>query len=207
MHGKLLIYRFLNDPQRAEVAGRQALEISEQHGFSFCRDFARTFIGWARAQLGSAGEGAALIQQGLAGLAEKGARVMITDNLTRLAEAQALDGKIDEALVTIEDALQANPEETVFIPNILRCRGELRLKIGETELAEADFREAITLARKMSAKMFELQASISLARLLESRGRRAEARAMLGEMFSWFTEGFDTRDLIDAMALLNELST
>ena len=108
----------------------------------------------------------ALIRQGLAGLAEAGSRVGITDFLTRLAEAQALDGKIDDALITIEEALQANPEELVFRPNALTCRGELRLKLGQTELAETDFREAIALAQKMQAKAWELRATISLARLL-----------------------------------------
>jgi predicted ATPase len=73
------------------------------------------------------------------------------------------------------------------------------------ELAEQDFREAIELARSMSAKSPELRATISLARLLDQRGRRDEARAMLAEIYNWFTEGFDTADLKDAKALLEEL--
>jgi predicted ATPase len=122
-----------------------------------------------------------------------------------LAEAQALEGLIDEALVTIEEALQANPEELVFRPNALTCRGELRLKVGQTALAAADFREAIALAQKMSAKAWELRATMSLARLLERQGRRDEARTMLAAIYNWFTEGFDTADLKDAKALLDEL--
>jgi predicted ATPase len=165
-----------------------------------------TQLGWARVQLGSASEGVALIRQGLAGMAEIGARLSITDHLTRLAEAQALDGKIDDALITIEEALQANPEELFYRPNILTCRGELRLKVGETELAEADFREAIALAQKMQAKAWELRATMSLARLLASQNRRDEARTMLAEIYNWFTEGFDTADLKDAKTLLDELS-
>jgi predicted ATPase len=86
------------------------------------------------------------------------------------------------------------------------CRGELRLKLGRTELAEADFREAIALAQKMQAKALELRATISLARLLASQGSRDEARAMLAEIYNWFTEGFDTADLKDAKALLEELN-
>jgi len=147
-----------------------------------------------------------MIRQGLAGFAETGSRIGITDRLTSLAEAQALDGKIDDALITIEEALLANPEELVFRPNALTCRGELRLRLGQTALAEADFREAIALAQKMQAKLWELRATISLARLLASQGRRDEARAMLADIYNWFTEGFDTADLIDAKALLDELS-
>ena len=201
-----LLSCLLREPQRAEVAATQALAIIEEHGFPFIRNVTRTTLGWARAQLGRAGEGVALIRQGLAGLAEAGVRVAITDHLTHLAEAQALDGMIDDALITIDDALQANPEELVFRPNALTCRGELRLKRGQTELAEADFREAIALAQKMQAKAWELRATISLARLLASQGRRNEARTTLAEIYNWFTEGFDTADLKDAKALLDRLS-
>ena len=82
----------------------------------------------------------------------------------------------------------------------------MRLKLGQSELAEADFREAIALAQKMSAKSWELRAATSLARLLRDTGRLDEARAMLAEIYNWFTEGFDTADLKEAKALLEELS-
>jgi len=131
----------------------------------------------------------------------------MTESLTLLAEAQALDGEIDDALLTIDEALQANPEELQWRPNALTCRGELRLKVGQTQLAETDFHDAIALAQKMQAKAWELRATISLARLLAKQGRRDEARTMLAEIYNWFTEGFDTADLIDAKALLDELSS
>ena len=199
------LYCLLREPRRAELAAMQVLIIAEEHGFSSIRDLTRTMLGWAWAQRGQAGEGIALIRQGLVGLAEAAGRLAITDQLTRMAEAQALDGKLDDALITIEEALQANPEELVFRPNALTCRGELRLKVGQTELAEADFREAIALAPTMQAKAWELRATISLARLLASQGRRNEARAMLATIYGWFTEGFDTGDLKDAKALLEQL--
>jgi class 3 adenylate cyclase/tetratricopeptide (TPR) repeat protein len=196
---------WLREPQRAEVAAAQALAIAEEHGFPFIRNFTLTRLGWARAQLGRAGEGVALIGRGLSGLAEAGVRVGITDHLTHLAEAQALDGNIDGALITIDEALQKHPEELVFRPNALTCRGELRLKLGRTELAEADFRQAIALAQKMKAKAWELRATISVARPLRDSGRRDEARAMLSEIYNWFAEGFDTADLQNSKALLGEL--
>jgi predicted ATPase len=77
-------------------------------------------------------------------------------------------------------------------PDILRVRGELRLKTEQPELVEADFRDAIELAQKMGAKAWELRATTSLARLSAKQGRRDEARAMLAEIYGWFTEGFDT---------------
>jgi hypothetical protein len=194
----------LREPQHAEVAASQALAISEEHGFPIPRNQARSMLGWARGQLGRAGEGVAVARQGIAGLAEAG-RLYVTDQLTRLAEAQALDGKTGDALDTIEEALQANPEELYFRPETLRIRGDLRLKLGQAEPAEADFREAIALAQKMQAKAWELRATISLAQLLDKQDRRNDARTMLAEIYNWFTEGFDTADLKDAKALLEEL--
>jgi predicted ATPase len=200
------LHRSMREPQRTEAAATLAVAICAEHGFPFLRAEVGILVGWARAQLGSPGEGISLIRQGLADLAELGSRIGLTDQLTRLAEAQALDGMLDGALCTIEEALQANPEELVFRPNVLTFRGELRLKLGRTELAEADFHEAIALAQKMQAKAWELRATTSLARLLVLRGRRDEARAMLAEIYNWFTEGFGTADLKDAKALLDELS-
>jgi hypothetical protein len=199
------LYCSLREPQHAEVAATQALALAEEHGFAFNGDATRPVLGWAWAQLGNSSEGVALIRQGLAGMAEAGVKVATTDLLRCLAEAQALDTKIDDALVTIEEALQADPQALVYRPNALICRGELRLKVDQTELAEADFRDAIALAQKMQAKSFELRATTCLGRLLASQGRREEARAMLSEIYTWFTEGFDTADLKDAKELLEEL--
>jgi len=161
--------------------------------------------GWAQAKLGRTADGVSLIRQGLADLAENNVRGLATDALTCLAEAQALDGALDVALVTIEQALHANSQEVLTKPDILRIRGEVRQKIGQAEQAEADFRDAIARAQKMSSKMLELRATTSLARLLDQQAKRDEARAMLAEIYGWFTEGFDTADLKDAKALLEEL--
>jgi predicted ATPase len=124
-----------------------------------------------------------------------------------LAAAQEAAGATGDALETVERALEANPDQLVERPEILRIRGELRLKLGDAGLAQTDFREAIELARAMNAKSWELRTTMSLARLLAKQGRRDEARAMLAEIYGWFTEGFDTADLKDAKALLEELST
>jgi hypothetical protein len=167
---------------------------------------ARVPLGLARAELGRTAEGVALLRQALAGATERASRLKITRLLTYLAEAQALDGAVADALGTIDDALRANPQELFLRPEALRVRGELRLRQGDSGLAEADFRAAISLAQKLTAKAWELRAATSLARLLRDNNRRDEARAMLSEIYNWFTEGFDTADLKDAKALLDELS-
>jgi predicted ATPase len=126
-----------------------------------------------------------------------------------LSETQAASGEIGEAIISVEQALQMNPEEVIFHPLALTLRGELRLHSQEAgkalfETSEQDFRDAIRIAQSISAKSLELRATMSLARLLASQNRRDEARTMLATIYNWFTEGFDTADLKEAKALLDE---
>jgi len=200
------LHYLLREASPAMNAAHQTLALCEEHGFSVPAAMSESILGWARAQLGSPSEGVSLIRRSLANFVENNSRVFITDILTRLAEAQVRDGAIDDALSTLEDALQANPEELLFQPNILTRRGELRFKTGHPELAEADFREAIDRAQKMKAKALELRAATGLARMLRARRDRAAARDLLAPVYGWFSEGLDTADLKDAKALLDELS-
>jgi predicted ATPase len=89
---------------------------------------------------------------------------------------------------------------------LYRQKGELMRMRGNDREAERGFGSAIRIAKSQSAKSLELRATTGLARLLVKRGRRADARAMLAEIYGWFTEGFDTTDLKDAKALLDKLS-
>ena len=82
----------------------------------------------------------------------------------------------------------------------------MHLKQADAKHAEGDFREAIAIAQTMSAKSWQLRATMSLARLLRGTGRRDDARTMLANIYNWFTEGFDTADLKDAKTLLDELA-
>jgi class 3 adenylate cyclase/tetratricopeptide (TPR) repeat protein len=200
------LHLYLREPEQAQALAAESVRLSDQHRFPFLAALSRAVLGRARAQLGQADHGTALIREGLAGVAKVGTRLGICRYLTYLAEAQALDGDIIGALATLEESLQANPAELVERPQTLRCRGQLHYKQGQTDLAEADLREAITLAHGMGAKAWELRATMSLAQLLDRQGKRDEARAMLAEIYGWFTEGFDTADLRDAKSLLEELS-
>jgi class 3 adenylate cyclase/tetratricopeptide (TPR) repeat protein len=197
---------YLGAYEQAEALAGRALQLSQKHRFPPEAAFSRCVLGRARAELGCATEGIVLIRQGIAGFLEIGGRLGIPIHTASLAAAQALEGAIDDALETVEQALLANPDLLSYRPEMLRLRGELLLKQSRTEPAEADFREAIALAQKMSAKAWELRATMSLARVLNEQGKRDEACAMLAQIYSWFTEGFDTRDLKDAKALLDELS-
>ena len=94
-------------------------------------------------------------------------------------------------------------------PEFRRLKGEVILKCDSSANAEAEawYREAIAIAGRRSAKWWKLRATVSLARLLRDTNRREEARTMLAEIYNWFTEGFDTMDLKDAKALLDQLRT
>ena len=195
----------LREYEQAEALAAQALAHAEQHQFPQAVAWCRCTLGCARAHLGRTAEGVALIRQGIADAVAIGFGLGMTYSRPILARAQACAGAVADALATVEQALQANPDERYRRPENLRLRGELRLTQGRTELAAADFREAIALACRMGAKAWELRATVSLARLLAQDGQRDDARTMLAEVYGSFTEGFDTVDLKEAKALLEEL--
>jgi predicted ATPase len=124
-----------------------------------------------------------------------------------LANAYQLAGQIAEALVLLEDALRIieRTEERWFLAELNRQKGQLLLRHGHPDAAEELYRQALGIAREQEAKLWELRAATSLARLWGEQGRQAEARDLLAPVYSWFTEGFDTADLKEAKALLDEL--
>ena len=200
------LFALMREDETVESLAARALDLCEKDGFPNEAAKARCFLGHARAQLGCAADNIALIREAIDTLVQIGNRIGVPRYMKYLAAAQDRAGAFGDALETAEQALNFNPEEIACRPETLRIRGELRLKLGDAELADADFREAIAMARNMGAKAWELRTTMSLARLLDGKGRRDEARTMLADIYGWFTEGFDTPDLKDAKALLNELS-
>jgi tetratricopeptide (TPR) repeat protein len=192
--------------EQAAALAKRGLEISEESRFPFLTAYSLFFLGLARARLGDATQGVALIGRAIAGVLEIGATGNILRFSAGLAEAQALEGKLVEALATIDQVLEANPEQVLFRSEALSLQAELRVKLGEAGAAEPGFHEAIALAHKTGAKAWELRATMGLARLLDAQGRRAEARSMLAEIYNSFSEGFDTADLKDAQALFEQLN-
>jgi predicted ATPase len=148
--------------------------------------------------------------QGLAAFQATGMRLQYPHFLALLAEAYGKAGQAEEGLSVLAEALALVEEtgERYYGAELYRLKGELLLMQGdeaESE-AEASFHKAIEVARRQQAKSWELRATMSLCRLWQRQGKREEARQRLAEVYGWFTEGFDTPDLQEAKALLEELS-
>jgi predicted ATPase len=126
-----------------------------------------------------------------------------------LAEAYGQVGRLDQAWRMLSDALGAVEEsgQRHYEAEAYRFKGELHLREArpDADQAEACFQRALGIARHQNAKSWELRAAMSLARLWRDQDKRAEARDLLAPVYGWFTEGFETRDLKDAKALLEEL--
>ncbi len=188
-----------------QIAGSLAT-LAEEHGFSMWSAEAVALRGEAFVEQGRIEEGIAEMRAGASAYETTGA-VAGSWKIT-LARAQGLRGKPDEGLAVIAE-LKEQTERTglrLAEAGIYRVEGGLHLQRGDDEAAaEACFRKSIEVARGQSARMFELRAVMSLARLLAKQERREEAHAMLAEIYGWFTEGLDTADLKEAKALLDEL--
>jgi class 3 adenylate cyclase/predicted ATPase len=184
----------------------ELLELSQAHDFSMMRGAGMFFSGWAIADRGKIEHGITSMEQGLA-LFCAGRRVTRPYMLAVLANAKADLGKQDEALELLEDALVSTEltGERWWRAELHRLKGQLDLGRGRFDESEAHFRSALGVATEQRARMLELRAATSLARLWSVRGRRAEARDLLAPVYDWFTEGFDTLDLKEAKALLDEL--
>jgi tetratricopeptide (TPR) repeat protein len=187
----------------------ELLARSSEQGFAFFLGWALALRGWSLIARGQAQEGLASLTQGLTELRPTGATVHMPVLLTWLAKTHAMLGQTAEERNCLADAsrlLEAS-EAQVFEAELLhRVPGDLLNAAGDQPGAERHYLQAIAVAERQSAKLFQLRASTSLARLWRDQGKRAEARELLGPIYNWFTEGFDALDLKDAKALLDELA-
>jgi predicted ATPase len=153
------------------------------------------------------GEGISLMREGSAAYRATGAVAWVPYQIALLAKACEVAGQIEEAVDLLDDSLQIveRTGERWLTAELHRHKGQLLLRQGRTKAAEKLYRKALSIAKEQEAKLWELRASVSLARLRRDQGRRAEARNLLAPVYGWFTEGFDTPDLKEAKALLDEL--
>jgi predicted ATPase len=166
--------------------------------------------GWATASNGSAEQGVADLQRGIADWRATGAIGALPYFWAMLAEALGLAGHAEDGLKTLTEAqeLFERANERWWEAEICRLRGALLLQCPKAKHAQAEtwFRRALEVARHQQAKSLELRAATSLARLWRDQGKHAEAGDLVAPVYGWFSEGFDTRDLNEARALLSELT-
>jgi class 3 adenylate cyclase/predicted ATPase len=186
------------------------IALAKEKRFSSFLAIGTLLHGWVLTAQGQEDEGIAQILKGISDWRATGARGNGTGHLAILLEAYLKRGQTEEAMPVLSEALSMVEEigERNNEARLYQLKGELlRARGADGDLeAERNFRAAIRIARNQHAKSLELRASTSLARLLHAHGRRDEARALLAEIYRWFTEGFDTADLKDAKSLLEELS-
>jgi tetratricopeptide (TPR) repeat protein len=194
----------------AQGIAERTITLCSEQGLTYWLAQAGRLRAWALIEQGFTEEGMARIQNYLRSprtiwqrLVRRVDRVQLIDAWIRTARLNHECGAVGEMLAV------ANENENGYLAaDIYRLKGELQTGEGDSGVSEAEsyFRWSIDIAQKQSAKSIELRAATSLARLLAPFSRRDEARIMLAEIYNWFTEGFDTADLKDAKALLDELS-
>jgi predicted ATPase len=206
-----VLHQFRREVRAAQENEECSIALCGEHGFTEFTGVATTLRNWALAKHGRDEDDIAQLQQALTATRVNRyiAEMWRPHFLCLLAELYMETGRCGDGLSALTEALAAADEHEDHHnrAEMHRLKGELLLKQSDSSAARARscFERAIEIAREQSAKSWELRATTSLARLLDKQGRRDEARLMLAEIYGWFTEGFDTADLKDAKALLDEL--
>ena len=192
------------EPEMAlqRLAAAEALVAEQRLGFIVEPRFMR---GAALSAQGAFEEAVACLREGLA--SRLGAMLLRLYGLARLAEALARQGEHGAALAAAREGLKVQEEtgHRQWEAELHRLEGIALFGLNRLEEGQTALEEALRVARRQQAKAYELRAATSLARLWGEQGRRAEARDLLAPVYGWFTEGFDTADLKDAKALLDQL--
>jgi predicted ATPase len=196
------------DWEAMRLHSEESLEIAAEQGLPHTAGMALCLKGMAIAHQGAALEGVELIHSGIRLNAQIGTSLNKTMYLEILATAYALAGELREAHKTVDDALAAMEEvgELKHRVSLPILKGRIFANSGELVEAEEWLMRGIELARSSEAKLMELEAATSLARIWLHGGKAEEARDLLGPIYAWFTEGFEEVPLKEARALLEELS-
>jgi class 3 adenylate cyclase/tetratricopeptide (TPR) repeat protein len=197
-----------NSPETAKCYALALVALSNEHGFSWFATIGTMFQGWSLTALGRPQQGLTLLTNGLSALRAAGtvlgttrALILLAGTYSKLRQPLESMNCLAEAEQIIEMAQERYMEAELYC-----LRGDLTLSSCDPTAAEPNYQRALTVARQQKAKVFELRAATSLARLWRGQGKRTEARDLLSPVYGWFTEGFDTPVLQDAKALLDELA-
>jgi predicted ATPase len=186
----------------------QLVAVTTEQGFPVWRAAGTIYRGWVRVRNGDVAEGITILHSGSAAYRATGMGVFMPHFIALLAGACEIAERFDEAATQLGEALQIieGTGERWFAAELNRSKGQLLLRQGHVQAGEELYQKALGIAREQEAKLWELRAAASLARLRRDQGRRAEARDLLAPVYGWFSEGFNTPDLKEAKALLDELA-
>ena len=193
----------------AEKHAELALDLAQRHDFKFWLSHATISHGWAAAAQGRE-QGLDEIRRGIDAYRATGAELEGSVWAAMLADALLRHGRTQEALAILADAVTKASISGVrpHLAELHRLHGEALAQSGALpEEAVASFQRAVEVAHEQGAKSLELRAAVSLARLWRDQGKVQQARELLAPVYGWFTEGFDTLDLKEAKALLEQLAT
>jgi class 3 adenylate cyclase/predicted ATPase len=199
-----------NDAAAAMNTATELLTLSEEHGLSQTRATALVYLGWAIGQTKDVAQGVQYLEEGLAAFDQLGLRSNLCLAICLLAETYFTGGRYDSALEQVNRAIATSSEigDRWCLPLIHMTHARLLQQTNHNaDAAEASLRRALEVAEPQCAKGWGLRAATSLARLWRDQGKRDEARNLLAPIYGWFTEGFDTRDLKEAKALLDALTS
>jgi predicted ATPase/DNA-binding winged helix-turn-helix (wHTH) protein len=224
-----ILYQLRREERLAQEHAEAAIAVSSEHGLVLYQAHATISRGWALIDQGRQDEAIEQLRQGLDAQEATGTELERPHFLALLGEALREAGQVEDGLLVLEEALELAHRngEGSYVAELYRIKGELLLMqatgrgvsraatggkaVFEAEparvaQAEACVNQSIKIAQPQKAKSLELRAVMSLARLYQNQGKQEEARSLLEQIYDSFTEGFDTKDLIEAKALLDELS-
>ena len=203
-----IAYQLRREADAAHGQAEALIALATEQGFTLFLAIGGIVRGATQTALGQRGEQIGQIRRHLAAVRETGSAVWEPYFLGLLADLYAQDGQVEAGLATLDEALAAQATgQRLVEAELYRLRGSLVLQMGRPQAeVETWLRRALDVARRQEAKSLELRAAMSLSRLRQQQGKRKEAHDLLAEVYAWFTEGFDTADLQEAKALLEELA-
>jgi predicted ATPase len=205
-----LLYGHMRAATLISAPAARVLALDTQYDIRMSGPAGALARGWLLAEQGDIAEGIAQMRAGINGYKAFNHTMYQTHRLGLLAVAQLKAGQLDTASSTLDEAFSLSEQsgQRSWDADLYRLKGEL-LRAGHAPDTEATtyYEQALQIARQQAAKSLELRATLSLARLWQQQARLAAAHAMLAEIYSWFTEGFETTDLQEAKALLEELNS
>ena len=209
LHVNCVFHQLRGDEAILEERAEELVTLAAEHGFPHFVGSGTCFRGWAMlAMAGSIEEAISRMQWGLATKRATGAEIKVPYYLGLLAEAHRRANRSAEAISLLNEALEVveRTDERWYEAELYRLMAEALITKSDRNDAEGWLRRALRTAQKQDAKLWELRAATSVARLWRDRGKRTDARYLLAPIYGCFTEGFDTRDLKEAAALLAELA-